>query len=62
MELVGLILFFVGLGVMYLARRSEGISGAVFFLLGLTLVGLAVYWIFFEQGTGLTRWIEGLGR
>jgi len=62
MELLGLILFIVGLGVIYLARRTEGVSGAAFFLLGLVLVGLAIYWIFFEEGKGLTRWIEGLGR
>ena len=62
MELAGLILLLIGLGVVYLARQTEGVSGAVFYVLGWVLVGVGAYWLFFEQGQGLGRWIEGLAR
>ncbi len=57
MALVGLVLFLLGLGVMYLARQSDGISAAVLFLLGLLMVGFGIYALFFEQGQGLGRWL-----
>jgi len=57
MALVGLVLFLFGLGVMYLARQSDGISAAVLFLLGLLMVGFGIYALFFEQGQGLGRWL-----
>lgn len=60
MALAGLVLFLVGLGIMYFARRTEGVSGAVLFLLGLLLVGFGIYSLFFEQGQGLSQWIDGI--
>jgi cytochrome c biogenesis factor len=57
MALVGLVLFLFGLGVMYLARQSDGMSAAVLFLLGLLMVGFGIYALFFEQGQGLGRWL-----
>lgn len=57
MALVGLVLFLIGLGVMYLARQSDGISAAVLFLLGLLMVGFGIYALFFEPGQGLGRWL-----
>ena len=57
MALVGLVLFLFGLGVMYLARQSDGISAAVLFLLGLLMAGFGIYALFFEQGQGLGRWL-----
>jgi len=60
MALVGLVLFLIGLGVMYLARQSDGISAAVLFLLGLLMVGFGIYALFFEQGQGAGRWLESL--
>lgn len=60
MALVGIILFFVGLGLMYFARRTQGISGAVLFLLGLALFAFGVYSLFFETGEGAGRWLSWL--
>jgi len=60
MALVGLILFLIGLGILYFARQTDGISGAVLFLIGLLLLGFGIYALFFEQGQGARRWIEGL--
>jgi multisubunit Na+/H+ antiporter MnhB subunit len=60
MALVGIIVLLIGLGVMYLARQSDGISAAVLFLLGLLMVVFGIYVLFFEQGQGAGRWLEGL--
>lgn len=60
MALVGLVIFFVGLGLMYFSRRTRGISGAVLFIIGLLLFVFGVYALFFEQGEGLSRWMEWL--
>jgi len=60
LALIGIILFLIGLGIMYFARQSEGVSGAVLFLLGLLLVGFGIYALVFEQGQGAGRWLEGL--
>ena len=60
MALVGIIVLLIGLGVMYLARQSDGISAAVLFLLGLLMVVFGIYALFFEQGQGAGRWLEGL--
>ena len=57
MAIVGLVLFLVGLGLMVFARRTDGISGAVLFVLGLLLFGFGVYALFFEDGEGLGRWL-----
>lgn len=62
MAFVGLVLLLVGLGVVYLARQTDGVSGAVFFLLGLFLLGFGIYLLFFEQGEGAGKWLEGLIR
>lgn len=61
MELIGIILFVVGLGIMYFARRTQGISGAVLFLLGLFIAAIGIYSLFFEQGQGGGRWFDRLG-
>ena len=61
MELFGLLLVLIGLGVMYLSRQSEGVSGAFFFLLGLILLCMGVYLLFFEDGEAIARWISFLG-
>ena len=60
MALIGLILFLVGLAVMLFARRTQGLSGAVFFLLGVLLSCLGLYGLFFERGEGAGRWLEFL--
>ena len=60
MALFGLVFFFVGLGLIYFSRRTQGISGAVLFILGLLLFVFGVYALFFEQGEGLSRWMEWL--
>ena len=52
----------IGLGIMYFARQTQGVSGAVLFLLGLFLVGFGIYLLFFEQGEGAGRWLDGLVR
>lgn len=62
MALIGLFLIVFGLGVIYLARRTDGISGAVLFLLGMFMAGFGIYSLFFEQGHGAARWLEGLIR
>jgi hypothetical protein len=61
MELIGIIFFVIGLGIMYFARRTQGIGGAVLFLLGLLLGVVGIYSIFFEQGQGGGRWLDRLG-
>ena len=55
MALIGLVLFLIGLGVMYFARQSDGIGGVFLFLLGLFLFGFGIYFLFFEQGEGGRR-------
>lgn len=60
MALIGLVFLLVGLGLMYFARRTQGFSGAILFLLGLLLFLFGVYALFFEQGEGLSRWMEWL--
>lgn len=60
MALVGIIVLLIGLGVMYLARQSDGVSAAVLFLLGLLMFVFGIYALFFEQGQGAGRWLEGL--
>lgn len=57
MEFLGLILTLVGLAIMAFARRTEGLSGAVLFMLGVALAGMGIYLIFFETGEGLNRWL-----
>ena len=57
MELLGIIFFFIGLGLMYFARRTQGISGAVLFVIGLLLFAMGIYALFFEKGEGLGRWL-----
>jgi sulfite exporter TauE/SafE len=61
MELLGLVLVLIGLGVVYLARQSEGLSGAFFFLLGVLLFLMGIYLLFFEKGEGVSRWLPFLG-
>jgi sulfite exporter TauE/SafE len=56
--LVGLIFLLVGLALAYFARRTEGVSGAVLFLLGLLIFAFGVYALFFENGQGLGRWMD----
>lgn len=58
MALIGLILLLFGLGIMYFARRTQGVSGAVLFLLGLALTGFGIYALFFEQGQGAGLWLQ----
>jgi hypothetical protein len=60
MALIGLVFFLVGLGLMYFSRQTQGVSGAVLFVLGLLLFVFGVYALFFEQGEGLGRWLEWL--
>lgn len=60
MALIGLVFFVVGLGLMYFARRTQGISGAILFVLGLLIFSFGIYALFFEQGEGLGRWMEWL--
>ena len=55
MALVGLVLLFVGLALMYFARQSHGVGSAFLFLLGLFLLGFGAYLLFFEQGEGAGR-------
>ena len=52
LALVGIILFLIGLGMMYFARQSEGVSGAVLFLLGLLLIGFGIYALVLRAGPG----------
>ena len=61
MEFMGLVFLLLGLGLMYFARRTQGISGAVLFLLGLAVLGFGAYALFFEPGTGPFEWL-GLSR
>ena len=60
MALVGVVLFLVGLGILYFAKQTEGLSGAVLFLLGLGLLGFGLYLVFFEQGPGAGKGLDGL--
>lgn len=60
MALIGLIFFVVGLGLTYFARRTQGISGAILFILGLLIFAFGIYTLFFEQGEGLGRWMDWL--
>ena len=62
MALVGLALILFGLLVMFVAWRSDGVSAAVLFLLGLVMAGFGIYALFFEQGEGAARWLEDLIR
>jgi hypothetical protein len=62
MAIIGLVLFLFGLLVMYVAWRSDGVSAAVLFLLGLAMAGFGIYALFFEQGEGAGRWLESLLR
>ena len=58
MAFVGLIFLFVGLGVMYFAKQTQGVSGAVLFILGLLLFVCGIYALFFETGEGAGRWMS----
>ena len=58
MALIGLVLFLVGLALMYFSRQTQGVSGAVLFVLGLLLFVFGVYALFFETGEGAGRWME----
>ena len=60
MELIGLVLLVIGMFVSYCARQGEGTSGAFLFLLGLALLAMGIYLMFFEDGTGLARWFPAL--
>lgn len=62
MPLIGLILAVIGLLIMLFARRTEGFSGAVLFLLGLLLFLIGLYFLFFERGSGAARWLGGVAR
>ena len=57
MELIGLILFLAGLGIMYFAKQTDGISGAVLFILGLFLLVFGIWALFFETGEGAGRFL-----
>lgn len=62
MAFVGLILLLIGVVIVFFARQTEGVSGAVLFLLGLALAAFGVYLLFFERGEGAGRWLDGLIR
>ena len=62
MAAIGLLLTLLGLWIMNFARKTEGISGAVFFLIGLALMLMGLYMLFFETGAGAASWMPWLAR
>jgi sulfite exporter TauE/SafE len=60
MAALGIVLAFIGFWVMSLARKTEGVSGALFFLIGLALLLMGFYLALFEEGSGAARWIPWL--
>ena len=62
MAALGIVLTVIGFWIMSLARKTEGISGALFFLIGLGLLIMGLYLALFEGGAGAARWIPWLAR
>lgn len=62
LTLVGILLALIGVGIMWFARQTEGLSAAVLFLLGLILFLLGLYFAFFESGSGAARWFSWIRR
>jgi sulfite exporter TauE/SafE len=62
MAALGIVLACIGFWVMSLARKTEGVSGALFFLIGLALLLMGFYMALFEEGSGASRWMPWLER
>jgi sulfite exporter TauE/SafE len=59
---IGIIVALFGFWIMSLARKTEGVSGALLFLIGLGLLIMGLYLALFESGSGAARWAPWLAR
>lgn len=62
MAALGILLALVGLWIMSFARKTEGVSGAALFLIGLALMLMGLYALILETGSGAARWMPWLAR
>lgn len=56
LTVAGILLALFGAGIMWFAKQTEGVTGAILFLLGLVCFLIGLYLAFFESGEGAARW------
>ncbi len=59
-KLMGVVAAVFGFFLARSGRRSDGLSGAAFFLAGLAICAAGLYLIFIEDGQGAARWLPFL--